>query len=190
MTILWLFQEEVCHSYSRVLVTGATGLLGRAVYKEFQNNNWETLGCGYTRARPRFLSCNLLDEDAVRSVIHNFQVLTCSLHLEQQFAVFSSGISASCCMLFMFPLMLSSFLTSCCVLCMQPHVIIHCAAERRPDVVEHHTEAALNLNVHACATLAKEAGWSSHQSPYIHTSKQQSKIQILCIVGSIMTQFL
>lgn len=40
----------------------------------------------------------------------------------------------------------------------KPHVIVHCAAERRPDVVERHTEAAMNLNVHACATLAKEAG--------------------------------
>lgn len=59
---------------------------------------------------------------------------------------------------FKFPLMPSNFLTSCCVLFVQPHVIVHCAAERRPDVVEHHTEAALNLNVHACATLAKEAG--------------------------------
>ncbi|XP_060792347.1 methionine adenosyltransferase 2 subunit beta isoform X3 [Neoarius graeffei] len=106
-----LVQEEVCPSDRRVLVTGATGLLGRAVYKEFQNNGWETLGCGYTRAWRHFLSCNLLDEDAVRAVICNFQ----------------------------------------------PHVIIHCAAERRPDVVEHHTEAALNLNVHACTTLAKEA---------------------------------
>lgn len=40
----------------------------------------------------------------------------------------------------------------------QPHVIVHCAAERRPDVVERHTEAAMHLNVHACSTLAKEAG--------------------------------
>ncbi|XP_066502718.1 methionine adenosyltransferase 2 subunit beta isoform X1 [Hoplias malabaricus] len=106
-----LVQEDVYTPYKRVLVTGATGLLGRTVYKEFQNNDWDALGCGYNRARPRFLRCNLLDEDAVRSVIQDFQ----------------------------------------------PHVIIHCAAERRPDVVEHHTEAALNLNVHACATLAKEA---------------------------------
>lgn len=40
----------------------------------------------------------------------------------------------------------------------QPHVIVHCAAERRPDVVERHTEAAMNLNIHASATLAKESG--------------------------------
>ncbi|XP_076836325.1 methionine adenosyltransferase 2 subunit beta isoform X2 [Brachyhypopomus gauderio] len=105
------FEDDVYTPYRRVLVTGATGLLGRAVYKEFQKNQWDTLGCGYSRARPRFLRCNLLDEDAVRAVVRDFQ----------------------------------------------PHAIVHCAAERRPDVVEHHTEAARNLNVHACATLAKEA---------------------------------
>ncbi|KAL0162405.1 hypothetical protein M9458_041801, partial [Cirrhinus mrigala] len=61
--------DEVYTPYRRVLVTGATGLLGRAVYKEFKNNDWDTLGSGYNRARPSFLKCNLLDEDAVRGVI-------------------------------------------------------------------------------------------------------------------------
>lgn len=42
----------------------------------------------------------------------------------------------------------------------QPDVIVHCAAERRPDIVERHTDAAVNLNVHATSTLAKEAGMS------------------------------
>lgn len=45
--------------------------------------------------------------------------------------------------------------------CFQPDVIVHCAAERRPDIVERHTEAAVNLNVHATSMLAKEAGMSS-----------------------------
>ncbi len=40
----------------------------------------------------------------------------------------------------------------------QPHVIVHCACWEEADVVERHTEAAMNLNVHACSTLAKEAG--------------------------------
>lgn len=42
----------------------------------------------------------------------------------------------------------------------QPDVIVHCAAERRPDVMERHTEAAVHLNVHATGTVAKEAGQS------------------------------
>ncbi|XP_046899213.1 methionine adenosyltransferase 2 subunit beta isoform X1 [Hypomesus transpacificus] len=106
-----LVEEDVSIPNRRVLVTGATGLLGRAVYREFQKNAWQALGCGYNRALPRFLRCNLLDEDAVRTVILDFQ----------------------------------------------PDVIVHCAAERRPDVVERHTEAAINLNVHATGNLAKEA---------------------------------
>lgn len=48
---------------------------------------------------------------------------------------------------------------ACLNLCLlQPDVIVHCAAERRPDVMERHTEAAVSLNVHATVTLAKEAG--------------------------------
>ncbi|XP_071023118.1 methionine adenosyltransferase 2 subunit beta isoform X4 [Oncorhynchus clarkii lewisi] len=116
------YEENVAIPYRRVLVTGATGLLGRAVYKEFQNNAWHALGCGYRRAQPRFLRCNLTDEDAVRAVIQDFQ----------------------------------------------PHVIVHCAAERRPDVVEQHTEAALNLNVHASGTLAKEAGAAVLRVPILY----------------------
>ncbi|KAI3369160.1 hypothetical protein L3Q82_026112 [Scortum barcoo] len=51
----------------------------------------------------------------------------------------------------------------------KPDVIIHCAAERRPDVVERHTEAAVNLNVHATSTLAKEAAISGAFLLYIST---------------------
>ncbi|KAM4620887.1 methionine adenosyltransferase 2 subunit beta [Polymixia lowei] len=106
-----LVEEEVCVSGRRVLVTGGTGLLGRAVCREFQNHGWGVLGTGYRRARPRLPRCDLLDEDAVRTLLQDYK----------------------------------------------PDVIVHCAAERRPDVVERHTEAAVNLNVHATGMLAKEA---------------------------------
>uniref|UniRef100_A0A2K5YQ80 Methionine adenosyltransferase 2 subunit beta n=1 Tax=Mandrillus leucophaeus TaxID=9568 RepID=A0A2K5YQ80_MANLE len=89
-----LVEEEVNIPNGRVLVTGATGLLGRAVHKEFQQNNWHAVGCGFRRARPKFD---------------------------------------------------------------QPHVIVHCAAERRPDVVENQPDAASQLNVDASGNLAKEA---------------------------------
>ncbi|EPY73069.1 hypothetical protein CB1_047321005 [Camelus ferus] len=103
--------EEVNIPNRRVLVTGATGLLGRAVYKEFQQNNWHAVGCGFRRARPKFEQVNLLDSNAVHHIIYDFQ----------------------------------------------PHVIVHCAAERRPDVVENQPDAASQLNVDASGNLAKEA---------------------------------
>ncbi|XP_056140952.1 methionine adenosyltransferase 2 subunit beta isoform X2 [Lampris incognitus] len=115
------FEEDVCVPSRRVVVTGATGLLGRAVLREFQNNDWWVLGTGYRRARPRHLRCDLLDEEAVRSFIQDYK----------------------------------------------PDVIVHCAAERRPDVVERHTEAAVHLNVHATATVAKEAASSGAFLIYI-----------------------
>ncbi|MEJ1274793.1 methionine adenosyltransferase II beta [Cricetulus griseus] len=66
-------EEEVNIPSRRVLVTGATGLLGRAVYKEFQQSNWHTIGCGFRRARPKFEQVNLLDSEAVHHLIHDFQ---------------------------------------------------------------------------------------------------------------------
>ncbi|XP_074468357.1 methionine adenosyltransferase 2 subunit beta isoform X1 [Sebastes fasciatus] len=107
-----LLQEEpMVPAGPKVLVTGATGLLGRAVVREFQTGGWSVIGTGYRRARPRLLRCDLTDEDAVRGLLHEYK----------------------------------------------PDVVVHCAAERRPDVVERHTEAAINLNVHATSTIAKEA---------------------------------
>ncbi|KAM7397376.1 hypothetical protein PAMA_005602 [Pampus argenteus] len=118
-----LVQAEVPTQTLRVLVTGATGLLGRAVCREFENNGWFVIGTGYRRARPRLIRCDLTDEDAIKALLHEYN----------------------------------------------PDVIVHCAAERRPDVVERHTEAAVNLNVHATATLAKEAGICGAFFVYIST---------------------
>lgn len=47
-------------------------------------------------------------------------------------------------------------LTHMCIF--QPHVIIHCAAERRPDIVDSQPDAAAQLNVTASGIIAKEAG--------------------------------
>ncbi|XP_024117046.1 methionine adenosyltransferase 2 subunit beta isoform X1 [Oryzias melastigma] len=118
-----LVQEEELVQGVKVLVTGATGLLGRAVCKEFQNNGWNVIGTGYRRAQPRFLRCDMTDEDAVKRLLHEHK----------------------------------------------PDVIVHCAAERRPDVMERHTEAAVHLNVHATGTLAKEAAVCGAFFIYIST---------------------
>uniref|UniRef100_A0A3B4WET3 Methionine adenosyltransferase 2 subunit beta n=1 Tax=Seriola lalandi dorsalis TaxID=1841481 RepID=A0A3B4WET3_SERLL len=68
-----LVQEEVVVPGLKVLVTGATGLLGRAVCREFQNNGWLVTGTGYRRARPRLLRCDLTDEDAVRGLLQEYK---------------------------------------------------------------------------------------------------------------------
>ncbi|XP_010000352.1 PREDICTED: methionine adenosyltransferase 2 subunit beta [Chaetura pelagica] len=116
-------REDVDIPSRRVLITGATGLLGRAVFKEFKENNWNAVGCGFRRAQPRFEQINLLDCIAVHDIIHDFQ----------------------------------------------PHVIVHCAAERRPDVVESQPDAASQLNVAASGNLAKEAAGVGAFLIYIST---------------------
>ncbi|XP_031980696.1 methionine adenosyltransferase 2 subunit beta isoform X3 [Corvus moneduloides] len=118
-----LVEEDVDIPSRRILITGATGLLGRAVFKEFNENNWNAVGCGYRRAQPRFEQINLLDSIAVHDIIHDFQ----------------------------------------------PHVIVHCAAERRPDIVESQPDAASQLNVAASANLAKEAAGVGAFLIYIST---------------------
>lgn len=63
-------------SAPRVLVTGASGLLGRAVCREFQSGSWSVVGTAYRRARPRLIRCDLTDEDAVRGLLHEHKVTT------------------------------------------------------------------------------------------------------------------
>uniref|UniRef100_A0A3Q2D0W7 Methionine adenosyltransferase 2 subunit beta n=1 Tax=Cyprinodon variegatus TaxID=28743 RepID=A0A3Q2D0W7_CYPVA len=67
-------QDEVLAQGPKVLVTGATGLLGRAVCREFQSHGWVVTGTGFRRARPRFLRCDLTDEDAVRRLLQEYKV--------------------------------------------------------------------------------------------------------------------
>ncbi|XP_044136788.1 methionine adenosyltransferase 2 subunit beta isoform X1 [Bufo gargarizans] len=116
-------REDFVASCRRVLITGATGLLGRAVYKEFKDKNWHVLGCGYSRARPQIESLNLLDTSAVKELVEEFK----------------------------------------------PHVIVHCAAERKPEIVENQPDLAALINVGASENLAKVAAAGGAFLIYIST---------------------
>ena len=55
---------------STVLVTGATGLLGRQVFQAFISAGWNARGTGYSRAAPpAILKVDLNEPAAVSSVI-------------------------------------------------------------------------------------------------------------------------
>ena len=93
----------------RVLITGASGLLGRAILKQFSNSDsWEVLGLAHSRATGALKKVNLLDFDEAQRVVTEFK----------------------------------------------PHVLIHSAAERRPDVVENDEETCEKMNVGITKVLA------------------------------------
>jgi len=92
----------------RVLITGATGLLGRQVLPVFESRGWDVRGLGLARASGRFVRCDLLN----------------AFELEVQFQEF------------------------------KPDIVIHCAAERRPDVLEEDRAYATKINV----DLTREIG--------------------------------
>lgn len=54
----------------KVLVTGATGLLGRQVLKAFQEAGWDVVGTGFSRAKPpSIIKLNVSDQAAISSVL-------------------------------------------------------------------------------------------------------------------------
>mgnify|MGYP000167611419 CR=1 FL=1 len=107
-----------------VMVTGATGLLGRAVVRELEARaDVEVLACGYSRAVPGIYKLDLTHSSQVAAFIETHQ----------------------------------------------PDVIVHCAAERRPDVSEKNPAAALALNADATRSLTQAASQSGAWLLYIST---------------------
>ncbi|KAK6513980.1 hypothetical protein TWF506_008410 [Arthrobotrys conoides] len=54
----------------KVLVTGATGLLGRQVVRAFDEAGWEVIGTGLSRANPpRILKLDITDQEEVEKVL-------------------------------------------------------------------------------------------------------------------------
>ncbi|KAG0714421.1 Methionine adenosyltransferase 2 subunit beta [Chionoecetes opilio] len=59
----------MCHPASRVLVTGASGLLGRAVCSVMRGAGHVVTGVAFSRAGPGLIKCDLTDQEAVRLLI-------------------------------------------------------------------------------------------------------------------------
>lgn len=56
-------------STNTVLVTGATGLLGRQVVAAFEEKKWKVVGTGFSRAQPPVHKVNLTDSGAVAQLL-------------------------------------------------------------------------------------------------------------------------
>lgn len=84
-----------------MLITGASGLLGRELLRTFTSKGWECVGLAYSRAREGLMKVDLRKRDEVEKVLGEFE----------------------------------------------PHVVLHAAAERRPDVVSKQLDHAKALNV-------------------------------------------
>ncbi len=107
----------------KIMITGATGLLGRALVEQFAKEPVTLLACGYSRASKDTHRLDLTDEGAVSRFIETHK----------------------------------------------PEVILHCAAERRPDVSERDPEAAKALNLAATRQLAQAAKANGAWLCYIST---------------------
>ncbi|KAK7205734.1 RmlD-like substrate binding domain-containing protein [Myxozyma melibiosi] len=92
------------------VVTGATGLLGRAILKRFveYTPRWEAIGTGFTRASGDIVKLDLTDPDAVESLLQSTK----------------------------------------------PAIVVHSAAERRPDVAKERPDQVTLLNVAASEHVA------------------------------------
>ncbi|MCU7975140.1 SDR family oxidoreductase [Shewanella sp. SW36] len=108
---------------AKIMVTGATGLLGRAVVKQLELTGHEIIATGFSRASER---------------VHKLDLTA--------------------------PLDVEAFIAR-----EQPQVIVHCAAERRPDVSEQNPQAALALNLTASQALAMAAKANNAWLIYIST---------------------
>lgn len=92
----------------RVLITGASGVLGSAVYDAFRAGPHTVLGLSHSRAMGNLVRADLTQVDHTRRLFEEFK----------------------------------------------PDWVIHCAAERRPDVAEKDPEGVAKLNVDVPRHLA------------------------------------
>ncbi|TFK92338.1 NAD(P)-binding protein [Polyporus arcularius HHB13444] len=107
----------------RVIITGASGVLGSAVYAAFRSAGHTALGLARSRSTDELKKLDLLDASATETLFSDFK----------------------------------------------PDWVIHCAAERRPDVAERDPEATRKINVSVPDSLAKLSKSLKFKLVYIST---------------------
>ncbi|EMD35673.1 hypothetical protein CERSUDRAFT_116405 [Gelatoporia subvermispora B] len=107
----------------RIIVTGASGLLGSQIYAAFKNTEHTVLGLAHSRATGELQKLDLLDSKEVEKVFADFN----------------------------------------------PEWVIHCAAERRPDVAEKNPDGTRKLNVEIPLHLAQLSKSLKYTLIYIST---------------------
>ncbi|KAJ1755310.1 hypothetical protein LPJ58_001312 [Coemansia sp. RSA 1591] len=107
----------------KIVVTGASGLLGRAVVKEAEARGHTVIGTAFSRATAKLAKLDLSDASAVSSFLREHK----------------------------------------------PQAIIHCAAEKRPDVAEQNQAAVEQLNSQVPGRLAREADALGAYFVYVST---------------------
>ncbi|KAH8084359.1 hypothetical protein BXZ70DRAFT_570908 [Cristinia sonorae] len=107
----------------KVIVTGASGVLGTAVFSAFESAGHTVLGLAHSRATDKLKKVDLLNQKETESVFSEFK----------------------------------------------PDWVIHCAAERRPDVAEKDPERARELNASVPRHLAQLSKTLKYTLVYIST---------------------
>lgn len=110
----------------KILLTGASGLLGRAIYNELTScsKGFKVKGTAFSRSNNALVKLDLLDQDAVQNTVSKYK----------------------------------------------PDLIIHSAAERRPDVVKADPDKAEKINVGAVETIARAASDCNAAILYMSTN--------------------
>ncbi|RAK84951.1 NAD dependent epimerase/dehydratase family protein [Aspergillus costaricaensis CBS 115574] len=107
-----------------VLVTGATGLLGRQVFNTFKHSGCLVVGQGYSRAIPPTIQkADLEKEEDIKNLLNEAK----------------------------------------------PQIVIHCAANRFPDLCDQNPDQARRVNVDATRILAEETARRGALLVYIST---------------------
>lgn len=107
----------------KVLITGATGLLGRALMRIFNEHGFDVIGTGFSRAQSPIVKLDLT------------QHITVTQFLDET----------------------------------KPDIIIHAAAERKPDVCENNHAHTKALNLSVTEHLSREAARLNAQFFFIST---------------------